>query len=329
LSKGARLAIDVVQYDEVLERAIQYVCGNALVCDTMDVAKHVCYELGQQVKAVALDGTVFHKSGLITGGQNGIGSGARRWEEKAVDELKKRRDAMLAQLNELSKTKKRGMAEETLRSELAGIDSKLSFAREERNTTTRKLNGVREEIKLIEAELAEKRPKAEQSSRELAQHEREISQVEGTVHQIEDEIFASLCRKVGMSNIREYEEMKLTRSQELSERRAKFETLLSKLRNQIQFETTQLNGTKERLSRLETMIASETAALDGYEGLRDEIQSKQAVIHQEIETMKQGLEGARSDFETRSEQVNVCKKQVARINKQLDTLMKDISAKVC
>ncbi|KAI8346478.1 putative SMC1-chromosome segregation protein [Mortierella sp. GBAus27b] len=327
LSKGARLAIDVVQYDEVLERAIQYVCGNALVCDTMDVAKHVCYELGQQVKAVALDGTVFHKSGLITGGQSGIGSGARRWEEKAVDELKKRRDAMLAQLNELSKTKKRGMAEETLRSELAGIDSKLSFAREERNTTTRKLNGVREEIKLIEAELAEKRPKAEQSSRELAQHEREISQVEGTVHQIEDEIFASLCRKVGMSNIREYEEMKLTRSQELSERRAKFETLLSKLRNQIQFETTQLNGTKERLSRLETMIASETVALDGYEGLRDEIQAKQAAIHQEIETMKQGLEGARSDFETRSEQVNVCKKQVARINKQLDTLMKDISAK--
>ncbi|KAF9963714.1 Structural maintenance of chromosomes protein 1 [Modicella reniformis] len=327
LAKGARLAVDVVQYDEALERAIQYVCGNALVCDTMDVAKQVCYELGQQVKAVALDGTVFHKSGLITGGQSGIGSGARRWEERVVEELKKRRDAMLAQLNELSKTKKRGMPEETLKSELAGIESKLSFSREDLSATKRKLNGVREEIKLIEAELAEKSPKAEQSSREFAQHEQEISRIEATVHQIEDEVFSSLCRKVGMSNIREYEEMKLKRSQELSERRAKFETLLSKLRNQLQFETTQLNETKERLLRLEAMMASETAALDEYEGQRDEIQSKQTTIQQEIERLKQELDVAREDFQTRSEQVNACKKQVARVNKQVDVLMKDISAK--
>ncbi|KAK3827829.1 MAG: LOW QUALITY PROTEIN: cohesin complex subunit psm1 [Benniella sp.] len=285
LSKGARLAIDVVQYDEALERAIQYVCGNSLVCDTVDVAKHL-------VKAVALDGTVFHKSGLITGGQSGIGSGARRWEEKAVEDLKKRRDAMLAQLHELSKTKKRGMPEETLRT---GIESKLSFSREDLSTTKRKLNGIR----LIETELAEKRPKADQSSRELAQREQEVSQIEAT---IEDEVFASLCEKVGMSNIREYEEMKLKRSQELSEKRAKFETLLSKMRNQLQFETTQVNETQ-------------TAALDGYEGQRDEIQSKQTEIQQEIDRLKQDLEDA--------QQVNVCKKQVAR----LDALMKEISTK--
>ncbi|KAF9360946.1 Structural maintenance of chromosomes protein 1 [Mortierella sp. AD094] len=327
VAKGARLAVDVVQYDEALERAIQYVCGNALVCDTMEVAKHVCYELGQQVKAVALDGTIFHKSGLITGGQSGIGSGARRWEERVVEDLKRRRDAMLTQLNELSKTKKRGMPEETLKSELAGIESKLSFSREDLNATRRKLNGVREEIKLIEAELSEKLPKAEQSSRELALHEREISRIEATVHQIEDEIFASLCQKVGVSNIREYEEQKLKRSQQLSERRAKYETLLSKLRNQLLFETTQLNETKERLSRLETMMASETAALDDYEGQRDIIQSKQSDIQKEIETLKQELEAAQTTFQTCSDQVNALKKQVVRVNKQVDALMKDISAK--
>ncbi|KAF8983388.1 Structural maintenance of chromosomes protein 1 [Entomortierella lignicola] len=327
LAKGARLAIDVVQYDEALERAIQYVCGNALVCDTMEVAKHVCYELGQQVKAVALDGTIFHKSGLITGGQSGIGSGARRWEERVVEDLKKRRDTMLAQLNELSKTKKRGMPEETLKSELAGIESKLSFSREDLNATKRKLNGIHEEIKLIEAELSEKMPILERSSRELALHEGEISGIEETVHQIEDQIFASLCQKVGVSNIREYEEQKLKRSQQLSERRAKYETVLSKLRNQLLFETTQLSETKERLSRLETMMTLETAALDEYEGQRDDIQSKQAQIQKEIETLKQELEAAQSTFQTCSDRVNAHKKQLARVNKQVDVLTKDISAK--
>ncbi|KAF9949842.1 Structural maintenance of chromosomes protein 1 [Mortierella alpina] len=327
LAKGARLAIDVVQYDETLERAIQYVCGHALVCDTMEIAKHVCYELGQQVKAVALDGTVFHKSGLITGGQSGIGAGARRWEERVVEDLKKRRDTMLMQLNELSKTKKKGVPEEALRSELAGIESKLAFSREDLSATKRKLNGVREEMQLIDAGLAEKTPLAEQSSKTLAEHESEIAQMEALVHQIEDEVFESLCRKVNVLNIREYEEQKLKRSQELSEKRSKFETLLSKLRNQLLFETTQRNETKDRLARLETMLENETKTLDLYEGQRDEIQEKQTLIQQEIETLKQDLATAQTTFQTRSDQVNACKKQVARVNKQVDLLIKDIGAK--
>ena len=49
-AKGARLAVDVIQYEPAVERAMHYACGNALVCDTMDVARYVCYEKGQEVK---------------------------------------------------------------------------------------------------------------------------------------------------------------------------------------------------------------------------------------------------------------------------------------
>ncbi|KAF9100480.1 Structural maintenance of chromosomes protein 1 [Mortierella sp. GBA35] len=327
LVKGARLAIDVVQYDETLERAIQYVCGSALVCDTMEVAKHVCYGLGQQVKAVALDGTVFHKSGLITGGQGGIGSGIKRWEERVVDELKRRRDALLTQLNELSKSKKRGVPEESLRSELAGIESKLSFSREDLSATKRKLNGIREEIRLIEAELAEKSPKAEESSRALAALETDISRIEAIVAQIEDEVFASLCQKVGVANIREYEEQKLKRSQELSEKRAKFETLLSKLSNQLAFEKTQMNETEDRLKRLKAMLQTEMETLDQYGGQRDDIQNKQTAIREDIERLKEDLVSAQDVCQARSDEVNQCKKQVTRIYKQIDALQKDIGVK--
>lgn len=48
--KGARLAIDVIEFDPNLERALQYACGNALVCDNMQIAKHICYEKNQEVK---------------------------------------------------------------------------------------------------------------------------------------------------------------------------------------------------------------------------------------------------------------------------------------
>ena len=53
-AKGARLAVDVVQHEAAIERAIHHAYGNALVCDTMEVARCVCYEKGQEVKGLLL-----------------------------------------------------------------------------------------------------------------------------------------------------------------------------------------------------------------------------------------------------------------------------------
>lgn len=55
-AKGARLAIDVIQFDPAVERAMNHACGNALVCDTYDIAAYVCYEKKQDVKG---EGSVF------------------------------------------------------------------------------------------------------------------------------------------------------------------------------------------------------------------------------------------------------------------------------
>jgi structural maintenance of chromosome 1 len=49
-AKGARLAVDMIQYEPAVERAMHHACGNTLVCDTMDVARYVCWERGQEVK---------------------------------------------------------------------------------------------------------------------------------------------------------------------------------------------------------------------------------------------------------------------------------------
>lgn len=87
-AKGARLAVDVIQFEPAVERAMHHACGNALVCDMMEVAKFVTWEKGQEVKgeprvtdgvfddrlrlilAVTLEGTIIHKSGLMTGGRS-------------------------------------------------------------------------------------------------------------------------------------------------------------------------------------------------------------------------------------------------------------------
>ena len=52
LERGARLAVDVIQFDPSVERAIHHACGNALVCDNMEISRRVCYDKGQEIKGV-------------------------------------------------------------------------------------------------------------------------------------------------------------------------------------------------------------------------------------------------------------------------------------
>lgn len=44
--------MDLIQFDPSVERAIHHACGNALVCDNMEIARRVCYDKGQENKGV-------------------------------------------------------------------------------------------------------------------------------------------------------------------------------------------------------------------------------------------------------------------------------------
>lgn len=41
-AKSTRLAVDVIQFDAAVERPMHHAIENALVCDTIEVAKYVC-----------------------------------------------------------------------------------------------------------------------------------------------------------------------------------------------------------------------------------------------------------------------------------------------
>lgn len=52
----------------LLQKALQYACGNALVCETMEEARKLAFGGSERKKTVSLDGTLFQKSGVISGG---------------------------------------------------------------------------------------------------------------------------------------------------------------------------------------------------------------------------------------------------------------------
>jgi len=47
---------------------LQFACANALVCDGMEEARRLAFGGAERKKTVSLDGTLFQKSGVISGG---------------------------------------------------------------------------------------------------------------------------------------------------------------------------------------------------------------------------------------------------------------------
>jgi len=99
--------------------------------------------------AVTLEGTVIHKSGLMTGGRSTHSTG-KKWEEKDyqgrniqfsthgfkwsctfLQGLQRVRDALMAQMQELNKSKPRGKADENLIAEISRLESSINVTRDD------------------------------------------------------------------------------------------------------------------------------------------------------------------------------------------------------
>lgn len=62
-------ALSLVGYESELRKAMEYVFGTTLVCDTLDNAKKVAFDKGVSTKTVTLGGDVFDPQGTLTGGE--------------------------------------------------------------------------------------------------------------------------------------------------------------------------------------------------------------------------------------------------------------------
>ena len=95
--KGVKLLYDVLQYEPAeIKRAVLFVTKNSLVCETPEDAMKVAYEMedGQRYDAVALDGTFYQKSGIISGGSVDLARKAKRWDDKYVSNLQARKEKL-------------------------------------------------------------------------------------------------------------------------------------------------------------------------------------------------------------------------------------------
>ncbi|KAN0084141.1 RecF/RecN/SMC [Tylopilus felleus] len=324
-AKGARLAVDVIQYEPAVERAMHHVCGNALVCDTIEVAKYVCWEKGQEVKAVTLEGTIIHKSGLMTGGRSTHGSG-KKWEEKDVQGLVRLRDNLLAQLQELNRSKSRGKADENIIAEITRLESAISVTKDDLSAFKLRHNGTKDELKHVERELKKLAPDFKKAQTAHVTLTSRISTLQSVIDEAEHGVFASFCRKIGVNHIREYEERQLRVAEEESQARNRFDQQIARLSHQIQFEEEQLQLTQNRLMVLKKTQEDEETKVVELEEQKRQIQTEITSGQEAIENLRQELQALNEALEEKNKVVEQVKKRHARAAKVLDQALKEIGS---
>lgn len=166
--KGVKLVFDVINLNNpVAKKALQFACGNALVCETAEDARYLAFGGSDRHKAVALDGTLFNTSGVISGGGHELKARAKKWDEQAIKydlvcnwfyepfrKLRDRRSALQEELQTLHRTRKRELDVEMKRNQLDQLEKRLKYTRSERvKIESQVLERLQHELEGLKAEL--------------------------------------------------------------------------------------------------------------------------------------------------------------------------------
>ena len=323
--RGCRMALETINYDRNLERAFSYVCGNAVICDDLAVAKTVCWEKRNDVKAVTIDGSVIHKGGNMTGGQ-GTKSDARRWDESEVDNLRRLQEKLVSELAALPEMRRGASEEESLQGELSGLEQKIAFLQEEAKAHDRNHHSKQKELSYARQELKAAEPKYEQKLREFENLESTLSEYQDAVNEIQDQVFSDFCRRLGYDNIRSYEAQQGSLQQEAAQKKLEFDTQKSRLESRIYFERQQLDEAKDRIKTLEARSLQDEALVKQLQAEHESSQSELDTLMVELDQLTEQLEQLKSRHTQKSQKVAEQRREVQKRSKHVDGTLKIISS---
>lgn len=322
--RGSRMALDTINYERSLERAISYVCGNAVICDDLAVAKTICWEKRNDVKAVTLDGSVIHKGGNMTGGQ-GSKPDSRRWEETEVENLRKLQEKLVTELAALPESRRGASEEEVLQGELTGLEQKLMYLKEEAKAHERNQNSKRKELAHARQELAAAKPKYEQKLREFQDLERTLREYREAIGEVEDEVFRDFCRRLGYNNIRSYEAQQGSLQQEGAQKNLEFSTQKSRLESRISYEQQQLQETQSRIKVLEDRARQDESLIEELRAEQESSQNELDTLMVELDQLTEQLENLKAKHTQKAEKVAEQRREVQKRSKHVDGTLKAIS----
>ena len=323
---GARLTIETISFDSSFERAIAYACGNSIVCDTLDIAKHICYTKKTHVEAVTLEGFVISESGTMTGGRGQESkANKRKFEEADVQNLQKIADKLKNDIQRLPKADRRGTTEESLQTDLAQLGRQLAAVKDELDIFAKNHQSKKRELDSHKKQLKELQPKYQDKSAELDRVAAQVQKYRDAISKVEDKVFASFCSKLGYSDIRAYDASQGKFEQEMAEKRSEFDVQKRRLQGRLDWEASQHRSLESRIKKAQETIRNFQKDIKSFTDQKKEIEEALREDEAELEALRDTLDQYKEELNDRSQKVNLAKAELQKRSKGIDSRLKEIT----
>ncbi|RHY35422.1 hypothetical protein DYB32_000114 [Aphanomyces invadans] len=293
LGDNIKLVVDVIDCDPEFQPAVAYAVSDAIVCDSIEDARDVCFRRNEKVKAVTLNGMVVSKNGSMTGGKTYKDTArSERWDEKETASLKVKRDELQA------KESTGVVRKQTLETKLGSLMNRLRYANADIKTTESKLPKIlarKQECTKILMQLV---PEINKIRGALSARESNLTSLEHQINsarafsspviaessvlmdawlQVEDTMFEGFSQQFGIPSIREYEEKVVKQQRERLERRRQLDSHLAKVQAQRHLKEleSEKKGLQAKTAELEETstkhVEATTAAHDALKEIEHEL----------------------------------------------------------
>ncbi|NXU89573.1 SMC1B protein, partial [Xiphorhynchus elegans] len=326
--KGARLLVDVVQTPFApLKRVIQFVSGNGLVCETVRDAKHIAFDGPVRLKTVALDGTLFLKSGVISGGSSDLRFKARCWDEKEISKMKERRDTLINELKTLMKTQRKEADLKQLRAQCHGTQTRLKYSQSELELIKKKhLANLYMEKSKLESELVNIESQYDMLNEGIAQRKRKIEEFQTKINEVEDAVFREFCEEIGIENIRVYEDEHVRQQEEMAKRRLEFENQRTRLKAQLEYSRDHLQKLTNLVSKLRETVQKDEAEILRLRQDEEKLLIKVNETLEEQQHLKDRLSAHKSQFTKSQNEVEEFRRKMLTLNREATKLQREAAA---
>ncbi|WP_457624896.1 chromosome segregation protein SMC [Persephonella sp.] len=320
------LAVDFVDYDKSIEKAVRYVFGDTVIVQDFDSARNL--GIGTY-RMVTLDGEIFEKSGTITGGaeknRTGVlGKGTLEQEkirlEKEDDRLKAEEKAIEEELKRLEE--KISLTQKELfqlQNESQNVLERNKEIEEKINHNISRINILDEEIINLKKKQFEIENKLENVEKHLTEVERQIT----LVHKRKQEILKKM-ESEGLHKLRKEWEEVTQRVYSLREQKNEIQTQIDKLTDRLE------NNIKVRIFQIENEKIKTEDMLRNRSARIDEAKEQIEQLSKQLSDLWKGLKEKEKErdrliekIENLKEELKVLRYEEENINKEITYLLED------
>uniref|UniRef100_A0A9L0I4T4 Structural maintenance of chromosomes 1B n=1 Tax=Equus asinus TaxID=9793 RepID=A0A9L0I4T4_EQUAS len=332
--KGCKMMIDVIktQFPQ-LKKVIQFVCGNGLVCETVEEARHIAFNGPERRKTVALDGTLFLKSGVISGGSSDLKYKARCWDEKELKNLRDRRTQLVQELKDLMKTLRKEADLKQIRTLAQGTHTRLKYSQSELEMIKKKqLAAFHREQSQLQSELLNIESQCAMLSEGIKERRQRMEAFQEKIDKVEDDIFQHFCEEIGVENIREFENKHVKQQQEIDQKRLEFEKQKTRLNVQLEYSRNQL---KKKLNKINTLKETIQKGGEDIDNLKkedclhvvDELMAKRQQLKDVFVTQNSNIEKIQAQLEEDRKKFLAVDREVGKLQRKAVVIQTSLEQK--